>query len=220
MGKQFSKCVGEEEESYVPPPRKSLKKGTNHHKRVETDEFISQYGSYFSKAASSSSSGQSQSSNDTFVGVSSSYSSTPSATATHTYTYSCSSVCMDKPPQGHRCDVESCESLEHIISALQWHSSMQNCNDKILFKMDDDHTANLMDDYQHLLMNHLFEMDAIRAQVNELVPTCNPNNCGAYKRYTKLCSNDVSKCNNMEFLLFVNIMDLVHCYMFHSNCSK
>eukprot|EP01083_Nonionella_stella_P061085 159264_1 len=189
---------------------------TSHkHSNSDTDEFISQYGSYFSSATDDESSHSDSSS----VGT------TPARINAKSFSSSVPNTPIPMTPispmVSPKCIVKQCESLRRIIDGLLWHAAIPtDYNPKYVIQMDDEYTEHMVDDYQHILMEHLHCMDAIKAEVTKLVPLCNPKACGAAKRYSDLNSTDilVSDCNDKQF--FIYLMDLIHYYIFHSKCSK
>eukprot|EP01084_Bolivina_argentea_P291632 501239_1 len=235
MGNKSAKCALEcapvkSFECYLPQPVTTPKFDPHHvDVPVETDEFISQYGSHFSStyasssASSSSSAEYSENTDQTFLSISSSYSKSESSYS-DTHSHSCSTS-MDKTPIPRsistirKCKADECEPLARVITALQWHASVQT-GQTTMFKRSEYTPNDVADDYQHLLMEHLFEMDGIKARVNQFVATCDTNTCGAHKRYLELCSIDVLQCDIDDMQFYLNVLDLIHCYLFHSKCSK
>eukprot|EP01083_Nonionella_stella_P084953 235255_1 len=247
MGVNSAKCCTQTiactESSYTYSGPEGHTATRRKHMRKDTDEFVSQYGSYFSSTGSTSTSmatstasmsssedsqsthtrSTSYSSSSSYTGSTSTYSDSESTgTVRHvrvnSHEYSKSVHVIDSCDNG-KCQVAQCCALNRIIKALQWHAAFRNSHTAIknTCEMDESYTVHVMDDYQHVLMDHLFEMDAIRARVNRYVTLCQPNTCAAYKQYNELCAKDLSKCDEKQF--FVNIMDLVHSYILHSNCS-
>eukprot|EP01083_Nonionella_stella_P317071 1152834_1 len=136
------------------------------------------------------------------------------ANHSHSYSQSCNSSVSALSEEFERActrPVTECYALKRIIHALEWHATMHDGD-----TCDEVRVNEVLDDYIHMLTNHLSELDAIRAQVEQYIARCNPGKCAAHTRYVKLSSNELSHCDGTQF--FLQLLDLIHCYIFHTKC--
>eukprot|EP01083_Nonionella_stella_P229911 813225_1 len=116
------------------------------------------------------------------------------------------------------CQVASCKAIKRIIKMLKWHSIAVNVDDNheelIQKAMASQYDRYLLDDYQHIVNDHLFQLESIRKEINKQIEPCNVSSCAAYQRFTELVTKDLSQCDDATFCL--DFMELIHCYIVHS----
>eukprot|EP01084_Bolivina_argentea_P004545 8645_1 len=117
-----------------------------------------------------------------------------------------------------RCQVASCKAIKRIIKMLKWHSmaaAVDNNYEMLIQKvMSSQYDKYLLDDYQHIFNDHLFELQSIRKELNKQIEPCDVSVCVAYQRYDELVTKDLSQCDDATFCL--DLMQLIHCYIVHS----
>eukprot|EP00483_Globobulimina_turgida_P008502 UN08519 len=181
--------------------------------KSENEQFISNYGSYFSSALSNSSPTNSSPTNTTFSTTSHAKSNDiivhhRRATFQNDNQFEIDEKCQN---------ITSCKAIKRIIKALKWHSlSVNDKKHTILFDkmMENQYNKFLIDDYQHILSEHLFEFKFIRAEINKQIEPCNINKCVVFERFLALSTNDLSDCDNQTFC--IDFMALIHCFLIHS----
>ncbi len=184
--------------------------------KFENPEFISYYGSFFSSALSNASPTDLSSTiaNSTFTTnydpKSNDINTTHRRRATfqHDNQFEIDEKCQN---------IASCKATKRIINALKWHSlSFTDKKHEILLDkiMENQYNKFLMDDYQHILSEHLFEFKFIRKELNKHIEPCNINKCVVFERFLALSTNDLSNCDTKTFC--IDFMALIHCFLIHS----
>eukprot|EP01083_Nonionella_stella_P000900 2567_1 len=107
--------------------------------------------------------------------------------------------------------VASCPAIKRIITAL---SPLQNKQHQ-----DDDDKYGLINDYHHVLINHLCDDDQFHLIYIETCKTiqCDIANCYSYHRNNRNRKNDVfNAAQSIHKSICSDILDTLHCYLVHS----
>eukprot|EP01084_Bolivina_argentea_P115422 205256_1 len=111
-----------------------------------------------------------------------------------------------------------CDSTFRIINTMKYYSLFNKQNQKSqdhknrLVQFANNTYRSLLDDFIHITQHHNNELDYISTSISK----CNMQTCSLLSRCYGNRNNTETETHAYDFVFFTNLLDSIHCYLFHS----
>ena len=126
------------------------------------------------------------------------------------------------PEQTNKCaatDVKHCETINRMMKALQEYESISNnieSKQTYLVKyFEEIYEGHFINDWFHIINDHDDDIEEIYNYISSEL-SCNIMECAKYKRWNRIRGNESGDDGDVEFRVYRDLLDQIHCYILHS----